>query len=146
MSAFLLFVLLAVSASAQQTITVGLTISKTGALTVDSMEQYRGFELWRDHVNAAGGINAAGKTYKVQLVSYDDESNSKRVQQLYSRLILQNKADFFSARTPLDSPPPPQWLLSNSAKSCSRPELRKRKPTGWAISTFSRCLHLRRNI
>ena len=33
-------------------------------------------------------------SYKIQFVSYDDESNSKRVQQLYSRLILQDKADF----------------------------------------------------
>lgn len=69
-------------------------MSKTGALNVDSLEQYRGFELWRDQVNAAGGIKAGGKSYKVQMASYDDESNSKRVQQLYSRLILQDRADF----------------------------------------------------
>ncbi len=82
------------SVLAQQTITVGFTVSKTGALNVDSLEQYRGFELWRDQTNAAGGIKAGGKSYKVQLVSYDDESNSKRVQQLYTRMILQDKADF----------------------------------------------------
>jgi branched-chain amino acid transport system substrate-binding protein len=79
---------------AQQNLTIGFTVSKTGALNVDSLEQYRGFELWRDQVNAAGGIKAGGKTYKIQFASYDDESNSKRVQQLYSRLILQDKADF----------------------------------------------------
>ena len=77
-----------------QTITVGFTVSKTGALNVDSLEQYRGFELWRDQTNAAGGIKAGGKSYQIQLVSYDDESNSKRVQQLYTRMILQDKADF----------------------------------------------------
>ena len=77
-----------------QTITVGMTVSKTGALNVDSLEQYRGFELWRDQVNAAGGIKAGGKSYKVQFASYDDESNTKRVQQLYSRMILQDNADF----------------------------------------------------
>lgn len=92
-SVFLVFLFLAASSFAQQ-ITIGFTVSKTGSLNVDSTEQYRGFELWRDQVNAAGGIKAGGKSYKVQLVSYDDESNSKRVQQLYSRLILQDKADF----------------------------------------------------
>ncbi len=92
-SAFLFVLFLAASSFAQQ-ITVGFTVSNTGALNVDSTEQYRGFELWRDQVNAAGGIKAGGKSYKVQLVSYDDESNSKRVQQLYSRLILQDKANF----------------------------------------------------
>jgi branched-chain amino acid transport system substrate-binding protein len=92
-SAFLVFLFLATSSFAQQ-ITIGFTVSQTGSLNVDSTEQYRGFELWRDQVNAAGGIKSGGKSYKVQLVSYDDESNSKRVQQLYSRLILQDKADF----------------------------------------------------
>ena len=86
----------------QQTITIGFTESKTGALNVDSVEQYRGFELWRDQVNAAGGFKAGGKSYKIQFASYDDESNSKRVQQLYSRMILQDKADFLFS--PFSSP------------------------------------------
>ena len=89
-----LFLFLVTTVAAQQTLTIGSTVSKTGALNVDSLEQYRGFELWRDQTNAAGGIKAGGKSYQVQLVSYDDESNSKRVQQLYTRMILQDKADF----------------------------------------------------
>lgn len=91
---FLLCTCLVVSCLAQQTITIGFTVSRTGALNVDSLEQYRGFELWRDTVNAAGGIKAGGKGYKVQFASYDDESNTKRVQQLYTRMILEDKADF----------------------------------------------------
>jgi branched-chain amino acid transport system substrate-binding protein len=58
------------------------------------VEQLRGIELWRDQVNAAGGIKAGGKSYQVKLATYDDESNPQRVQQLYTRLILQDKADF----------------------------------------------------
>ena len=77
-----------------QTVTVGYTMSQSGALNVDSVEQARGFELWRDQINSLGGIKAGGKTYQIKLVTYDDESNSKRVQQLYSRLILEDKADF----------------------------------------------------
>ena len=77
-------VLLVVPGFAQQPVIIGFTVSRTGALNVDSLEQYRGFELWRDQVNAAGGIKAGGKSYKVQFASYDDESNSKRVQQLYT--------------------------------------------------------------
>jgi branched-chain amino acid transport system substrate-binding protein len=100
--AFVVLLLLATPGFAQQTITVGFTVSKTGALNVDSLEQYRGFELWRDQVNAAGGIKAGGKAYKIQFTSYDDESNSKRVQQLYSRMILQDKADFLFS--PYSSP------------------------------------------
>ena len=91
---FVLSLLVVPSSFAQQTIVVGFTVSKTGALNVDSLEQYRGFELWRDQVNSAGGIKAGGKSYKIEFVNYDDESNSKRVQQLYSRMILEGKADF----------------------------------------------------
>ncbi|MGA3093608.1 MAG: amino acid ABC transporter substrate-binding protein [Terriglobales bacterium] len=95
-------VLLAISGSAQQPITIGFTVSKTAALHADSMEQSRGFELWRDQVNAAGGIKAGGKSYKIQFVSYDDESSSERVQQLYSRMILEDKVDFLFS--PYSSP------------------------------------------
>ncbi len=58
------------------------------------MGQQRGYELWRDQVNAAGGIKAGGKSYKVKFISYDDQSVGGRVQQLYTRLINQDKADF----------------------------------------------------
>src|ERR1700691_6539668 len=87
--------LAATSAFAQEdTITVGFTASQTGPLNVDSLGQQRGYEFWRDEVNAAGGIKAGGKTYKVKFVSYDDQSVGGRVQQLYTRLVNQDKADF----------------------------------------------------
>jgi branched-chain amino acid transport system substrate-binding protein len=84
----------AVPALAQDTLTIGFTVSQTGKLNNDSTSQMRGFELWRDEVNAAGGIKAGGKQYQVKLVSYDDESQPGRVQQLYTRLIGQDKAQF----------------------------------------------------
>src|SRR4051794_6170704 len=55
----------------QQTLTIGFTSSQTGALNNDSTSQMRGFELWRDEVNAAGGIKAGGKAYKIEFKSYD---------------------------------------------------------------------------
>src|SRR6202167_3365678 len=87
--------LFAVPAFAQDdTITVGFTDSLTGPLNVDSLGQERGYEFWRDEVNAAGGIKAGGKSYKVKFVTYDDQSVGGRVQQLYTRLINEDKADF----------------------------------------------------
>ena len=58
-----------------QTVTIGFTVSRTGKLNVDSLEQLHGFELWRDQVNAAGGVRVGEKSYKIQFVNYDDESN-----------------------------------------------------------------------
>ena len=86
--------LFAAPAFAEDTITVGFTASQTGPLNVDSLGQQRGYEFWRDEVNAAGGIKVAGKSYKVNFVSYDDQSVGGRVQQLYTRLVVQDKADF----------------------------------------------------
>jgi branched-chain amino acid transport system substrate-binding protein len=79
---------------AEDTITIGFTASQTGPLNVDSLGQQRGYELWRDEVNAAGGIKTGGKSYKVNFVSYDDQSVGGRVQQLYTRLINQDRAQF----------------------------------------------------
>jgi branched-chain amino acid transport system substrate-binding protein len=93
-AAVVFLALVLVASGNAQTVTVGFTVSRTGALNVDSLEQLRGFELWRDQVNAAGGIKASGKSYQVKFVSYDDEPNPQRVQQLYTRLILQDKANF----------------------------------------------------
>ena len=87
-------ILLATPALADDTITIGFTVSQTGALNNDSVAQMRGFELWRDEVNAAGGIKAGDKRYKINFTSYDDESQNVRVQQLYTRLIAQDKAQF----------------------------------------------------
>ena len=81
-------------AFAEDTITVGFTASQTGPLNVDSLGQQRGYEFWRDEVNAAGGIKAGGKSYKVNFVSYDDQSVGGRVQQLYTRLVNQDRAQF----------------------------------------------------
>ncbi len=82
------------SASADDTITIGFTASQTGPLNVDSLGQQRGYEFWRDEVNAAGGIKAGGKSYQVKFVSYDDQSVGGRVQQLYTRLVNQDRAQF----------------------------------------------------
>ncbi|MGN8160249.1 amino acid ABC transporter substrate-binding protein [Salinisphaera sp. SWV1] len=76
------------------TLTIGFTSSETGKLNADATPQLRGFEMWRDQVNANGGIKAGGTDYKVKLKYYDDQSKAGRVQQLYSRLILQDNADF----------------------------------------------------
>jgi len=81
-------------AADEDTLTIGFTVSQTGALNLDSIAQLHGFEMWRDDVNAAGGIKAGDKRYKVRFVSYDDQSQGGRVQQLYTRLIVQDKAQF----------------------------------------------------
>jgi branched-chain amino acid transport system substrate-binding protein len=87
-------IVIAAPAFAANTITIGFTDSQTGKLNVDSKGQTRGYDFWRDEVNAKGGIKVGNKHYKVKFVSYDDQSVGGRVQQLYTRLVNHDKAQF----------------------------------------------------
>ncbi len=82
-------------AAAEKTAIVGFTASLTGSLNVESTRQNNGFKLWMDQVNAAGGIKLAdGTTVKFDSKFYDDESNKDRVQELYTKLVTEDNADF----------------------------------------------------
>ena len=83
------------AAPAEKTITIGFTASQTGAQEVSSKRQVNGFNLWMKQVNEAGGVKLSdGTVVKFAAQSYDDESNKERVQELYTRLITEDKADF----------------------------------------------------
>lgn len=81
--------------AAAQTITIGFTASQTGNLNVEGTRQINGLNLCIEQVNAAGGVKlAAGRAAQLQAKFYDDESKKDRVQELYTRLINEDKADF----------------------------------------------------
>lgn len=82
------------SFAADDTITIGMTVSRTGSLNVNSVAELKGSELWRDQVNDAGGIKVGNQRYKLKFVEYDDQSQGSRVQQLYTRLIVQDHAQY----------------------------------------------------
>ena len=83
------------SASVEK-ILIGFSESKTGKFNAESKEQTNGFLLWMDDVNKNGGIyvKELGKKVRVSYTSYDDESSGERVQQIYAKLISEDKADF----------------------------------------------------
>ncbi|WP_456397596.1 amino acid ABC transporter substrate-binding protein [Desulfurobacterium sp.] len=82
--------------SGKDVIVIGYTSSQTGKFATESREQSNGLQLWAKDVNSNGGIYVKdlGKKLKVVLKSYDDESSKDRVQQLYTRLINEDQADF----------------------------------------------------
>lgn len=78
-----------------KTAIIGFTASQTGKLNVESTRQINGLTLWMEQVNAAGGLKLAdGTVVRFEARFYDDESNKDRVQELYTRLINEDKADF----------------------------------------------------
>ncbi|MEI2609100.1 MAG: amino acid ABC transporter substrate-binding protein [Candidatus Promineifilaceae bacterium] len=78
-----------------KTVVVGFTASQTGKYNVESTRQINGFNLWMNQVNDAGGIKLAdGTVVTFETKFYDDESNTDRVQELYTRLATEDNADF----------------------------------------------------
>jgi len=78
-----------------KTVVIGFTASQTGKLNVEGIRQINGLNLWIEKVNAAEGIKLAdGTVVKFAAKFYDDESNKGRVQELYTKLISDDKADF----------------------------------------------------
>jgi len=83
------------AAKAVENVVIGFTASQTGKFNVESTRQIHGLSLWMDQVNAAGGIKLPeGTVVKFAAKFYDDESKKDRVQELYTRLINEDKADF----------------------------------------------------
>ena len=79
----------------EQTVVIGFTSSLTGSQEVSSKRQVNGFNLWMEQVNEAGGVTLSdGTVVKFEAHTYDDESNAERVQELYTRLITEDNADF----------------------------------------------------
>jgi len=52
------------------------------------------YKLWVRDVNAAGGINLGGKKVPIEVIEYDDRSNSDEMIKALERLINQDKVDF----------------------------------------------------
>ncbi|MGD2206875.1 MAG: amino acid ABC transporter substrate-binding protein [Anaerolineae bacterium] len=78
----------------EKTMVIGFTTSQTGKYNVSSTRQVNGFTLWMDEVNAAGGITLSdGTVVKFDYKTYDDESATERVQELYTRLATEDNAD-----------------------------------------------------
>jgi branched-chain amino acid transport system substrate-binding protein len=70
-------------------IRIGYSASLTGPLS-STKNLVIGYELWRDDVNASGGL--LGR--KVELVSYDDQSLPATVPGIYSKLVDIDEVDF----------------------------------------------------
>lgn len=80
--------------SAQDVVKFGVPLALTGALAESGKEQEIAYDLWREKVNAAGGIKVGGKKMKVEYVKYDYQSDGKRVAQLVEKMIIDDKVNF----------------------------------------------------
>ena len=76
-------------ASAAEPIKVGFSMALTGGVAQNGKQLLIALQLWRDDVNAKGGL--LGRP--VELVYYDDQSNPTNVPGIYTKLITVDKVD-----------------------------------------------------
>src|SRR5258708_10215759 len=77
----------------QPPIKIGMTMAQTGGLAAGGKASLLGIEIWRDDVNARGGL--LGR--KVELVVYDDKSSAAETPAIYSKLLDVDKVDLLFA-------------------------------------------------
>ena len=82
------------AATAEDMITLGAAISESGKYSTNGEHTKNGYNLAVEKINAAGGVNVGGKTYKLEIKYYDDESTPARGAELAERLISQDGVKF----------------------------------------------------
>ncbi len=132
-------------ASAQDKVKVGYAISKTGPNAGGaSITQIPNYEMWVKDVNAKGGLMIGGKRVPIEVVEYDDRSNSEEAVRAVERLVTQDKVDllFPPWGTGLNLAVGPVFnkygypQLTFSAVTDRAPELAKRWPNSfWLLGT-----------
>jgi len=89
MALAVLFGLAAAPTYAADPIKVGFSMALTGAVAPNGRQMLIALEIWRDDVNAKGGL--LGRP--VELVFYDDQSNPSNVPGFYQKLLSIDKVD-----------------------------------------------------
>jgi branched-chain amino acid transport system substrate-binding protein len=89
----LTFGLTSAALAQQPPIKIGMSMAQTGGLAGGGKASLLGIEIWRDDVNARGGL--LGR--KVELVVYDDKSSASETPAIYSKLLDVDKVDILFA-------------------------------------------------
>ncbi len=84
-------------AFAADPVKIGFSHSKTGIFAPAATSQLQSYELWREQVNARGGLDVAGTKRPVEFVVFDDQSNTGKAVQIYEKLITDDKVDLLLA-------------------------------------------------
>lgn len=126
---------------------IGYAISKTGPNAGGAATTLLpNYEMWVEEVNAAGGLKLGDKRVPIEVVIYDDRSNSEEAVRAVERLINQDKVDFILSPfgTGLNLAVAPVLAragyphLGTTAITDRAPELAKRWPTSfWLTGTSS---------
>src|SRR6266704_779852 len=82
-AAAMLLGVMARPAAAADPITIGFGMAQTGGLAGGGKSAVLAMEIWRDQINAKGGL--LGRP--VKLIYYDDQSNPATVPGIYTKML-----------------------------------------------------------
>jgi branched-chain amino acid transport system substrate-binding protein len=77
------------SSDSKKPVVIGISLPLTGDFSQPGSAARNGYEIWRDQINAQGGLNGRKVTLKIT----DDASSQDTVVTDYTRLITQDKVD-----------------------------------------------------
>ena len=79
---------------AEDVIVFGAAVSLTGKYALNGVNTKNGYELAVRKINDKGGVKVGGKSYKLMVRYYDDESTPARGTELAERLVKQDGVKF----------------------------------------------------
>lgn len=85
------------AAAEKPPVRIGFSMSQTGPFANAAQDQYAVYEMWRDEVNARGGIDVDGEKRLVEFVEYDNQSRPEMSVRIYEKLITDDKVDLLIA-------------------------------------------------
>jgi branched-chain amino acid transport system substrate-binding protein len=95
LTSLLVLALSAPSIQAKDNLRIGFSMPLTGIYSQGAPSQINAYELWKEKVNANGGIFVGdmAKRLPVEFVYYDDKSSPDTAVRVYEKLITQDKVD-----------------------------------------------------
>jgi len=93
----MVLLLMAASGQAQEPIRIGAPLPLSGALAPEAAKQKRGYDLWAEVVNSAGGISVGGNWHQVAIVYLDYQSDNEQARLGTELLLSQGQVDFLFA-------------------------------------------------
>ncbi|MEX0807843.1 MAG: amino acid ABC transporter substrate-binding protein [Dongiaceae bacterium] len=88
---------LTIGAQAAEPVRIGFSLAQTGLFAAAAPSQLNAYELWRDQVNAEGGLDVAGELRMIEFVMYDDRSDPSEAVRIYEKLITEDQVDLLLA-------------------------------------------------
>lgn len=80
--------------AAAQTLKVGAIMPLTGPLAIPSLAITRGWQIYADQVNAAGGVKIGDTTYKLQFITEDSKATAEGAATAATKLVSQDGVKF----------------------------------------------------